>query len=247
MNSSPLVATVLINTSARHVIFIGDRHQLQPIGHGQPFADMIASKVIPTVYLTENFRTSCKGIQALCADVLSASVTPKKVPSYEELGGVTFSRWIGRTRPLWRPNCKPTWWMSGVIRIRSPLSAPTKMVTAGYAPSTRSCARRSACRIIGSPRGICCSLRTMTMRRSGVMTAEPRRFSTANGARSPIQARTSSTSNFHDRARERCRRRRHPPANPAPWTLGGVALMKPHRWKRSSFRPLRVGGKRDKA
>jgi len=23
--------------------------------------------------------------------------------------------------------------------------------------------------------------------------------------------------------------------------------MKPHRWKRSSFRPLRVGGKRDKA
>jgi exodeoxyribonuclease V alpha subunit len=92
MNSSPLVATVLINTSARHIIFIGDRHQLQPIGHGQPFADMIASKVIPTVYLTENFRTSCKGIQALCADVLSASVTPKKAPGYDELGGVTFSR-----------------------------------------------------------------------------------------------------------------------------------------------------------
>jgi exodeoxyribonuclease V alpha subunit len=92
MNSSPLVATLLINTSARHIIFIGDRHQLQPIGHGQPFADMIASKVIPTVYLTENFRTSCKGIQALCADVFSASVTPKKVPGYEELGGVTFSR-----------------------------------------------------------------------------------------------------------------------------------------------------------
>ncbi len=42
--------------------------------------------------MTENFRTSCKGIQALCADVLSASVTPKKVPGYEELGGVTFSR-----------------------------------------------------------------------------------------------------------------------------------------------------------
>jgi hypothetical protein len=83
MNSSPLVATVLINTSARHIIFIGDRHQLQPIGHGQPFADMIASKVILTVYLTENFRTSCKGIQALCADILHASVTPEKVPGYD--------------------------------------------------------------------------------------------------------------------------------------------------------------------
>jgi phospholipase C len=37
---------------------------------------MIASKVILTVYLTENFRTGCKGIQALCADILHASVTP---------------------------------------------------------------------------------------------------------------------------------------------------------------------------
>src|SRR5580692_8444837 len=36
-----------------------------------------------TVYLTENFRTSCKGIQALCADILHASVTPKKVPGYD--------------------------------------------------------------------------------------------------------------------------------------------------------------------
>jgi hypothetical protein len=42
MNSSSLMAALLTNTSARHIIFIGDKHQLQPLGPGSPFRDMIA-------------------------------------------------------------------------------------------------------------------------------------------------------------------------------------------------------------
>ena len=90
MNSSSLMATTLKNTSARHIIFIGDQHQLQPIGSGSPFRDMIGSNVIQTIYLTENYRTNCLGIQALCAYILNGTISSTKLPKYEALGGVFY-------------------------------------------------------------------------------------------------------------------------------------------------------------
>ena len=38
------------------IIFIGDADQLPPVGPGQPFNDLIKSKVIQTSFLTGNFR-----------------------------------------------------------------------------------------------------------------------------------------------------------------------------------------------
>jgi exodeoxyribonuclease V alpha subunit len=39
-----------------HVVFVGDADQLAPVGAGKPFADMVASEVVPTIRLTHIFR-----------------------------------------------------------------------------------------------------------------------------------------------------------------------------------------------
>jgi exodeoxyribonuclease V alpha subunit len=88
MNNSLLVRTILKKIAAKHFVFMGDGDQLQPIGAGKPFRDMLASEAIPTVVLNQNFRTECAGIQTLCADILCGEV--KTLEHYEKLGGVQF-------------------------------------------------------------------------------------------------------------------------------------------------------------
>lgn len=83
-----LMAAFLANTSAEHVVFLGDPKQLQPVGPGAPFHDMIKSGVIPSVYLTQNFRTNCLGILALCSDIAAGTISVAKLPTYLSLGGV---------------------------------------------------------------------------------------------------------------------------------------------------------------
>jgi exodeoxyribonuclease V alpha subunit len=39
-----------------HVVFVGDADQLAPVGAGKPFADMVASEVVPTIRLRHIFR-----------------------------------------------------------------------------------------------------------------------------------------------------------------------------------------------
>jgi len=75
---------------SRKAAWLGDQHKLQPIGPGSPFRDMIGSGVIPTVYLTENYRTNCMGIRAICDDILNGTITAKKLPEYLALGGVFY-------------------------------------------------------------------------------------------------------------------------------------------------------------
>ena len=90
MNATPLMAALLTHTTARHIIFVGDRYQLQPLGAGSPFRDMIASGVIPTTHLTQNYRTNCKGIFALCDDILNGTISTETLPEYLALGGVYY-------------------------------------------------------------------------------------------------------------------------------------------------------------
>jgi ATP-dependent exoDNAse (exonuclease V) alpha subunit len=89
MNNSLLVRTILKKIAAKHFVFMGDGDQLQPIGAGKPFRDMLVSGSVPTTILDQKFRTEYAGIQALCADILSGDLKP--VEHYEKLGGVQCS------------------------------------------------------------------------------------------------------------------------------------------------------------
>jgi ATP-dependent exoDNAse (exonuclease V) alpha subunit len=94
------MATLLTHTSARHVMFIGDQYQLQPLGAGSPFRDIIGSGVIPTIHLTENYRTNCLGIRMLCDDIRNGTVSTEQLPEYLSLGGVFYVPCDHRARPF---------------------------------------------------------------------------------------------------------------------------------------------------
>jgi hypothetical protein len=68
-------------------------------GDKTAFRDTINSGVIPTVHLTENYRTNCMGIRALCDDILNGTITTKKLPEYLSLGGVFYVPCDYRERP----------------------------------------------------------------------------------------------------------------------------------------------------
>jgi ATP-dependent exoDNAse (exonuclease V) alpha subunit len=90
MNSSPLMAAIVRNADAKHMLFVGDRDQLPPIGPGKPFQDIIASNLISVTRLTRNYRTGCEGIQMLCGLVRGSDEQELNCFLYEcvEAGGV---------------------------------------------------------------------------------------------------------------------------------------------------------------
>lgn len=104
MISSPLMAAVLENFSAKHFIFVGDPRQLPPIGPGKPFQDAIAAGGVPTTRLTKNWRTDCQGIRQLCDEMLTLDQDAllKRFPDYVKAAGVDSCHAIGtngRRRP----------------------------------------------------------------------------------------------------------------------------------------------------
>ena len=58
------------------VIFVGDVDQLPPVGPGQPLADLIASKIVPIVQLTEVFRQAAESRIIQSAHRINAGQIP---------------------------------------------------------------------------------------------------------------------------------------------------------------------------
>jgi exodeoxyribonuclease V alpha subunit len=57
MANLELMVTLLRAVSRRaHVVLVGDADQLAPVGAGKPFAEMVASEIVPTARLTHIFR-----------------------------------------------------------------------------------------------------------------------------------------------------------------------------------------------
>lgn len=94
MNSSPLLAAIVRGVHARHYVLTGDPDQLPPIGPGKPFRDILSANIIPTVWLTKNWRTDVQGIRDLCADIMTLDKDElmERLPEYEDAGGVEFVR-----------------------------------------------------------------------------------------------------------------------------------------------------------
>lgn len=55
------------------IVFVGDKNQLEPIGYGSLFAEIIKSKVIPIVELTVNYRSKITGDDGVNAIVENAT------------------------------------------------------------------------------------------------------------------------------------------------------------------------------
>ncbi|MGE0131529.1 MAG: ATP-dependent RecD-like DNA helicase [Blastocatellales bacterium] len=64
-------------TSRTRLIFVGDVHQLPPVGAGQVFRDLIESGQIPVVELTNTFRQSEQSSITAAARRIKAGVTPE--------------------------------------------------------------------------------------------------------------------------------------------------------------------------
>ncbi|MBW8308633.1 MAG: ATP-dependent RecD-like DNA helicase [Candidatus Paracaedibacteraceae bacterium] len=58
------------------VIFVGDQDQLPSVGPGQVLADLIASKVIPFIHLTETFRQGAQSIIVAIARSINLGIMP---------------------------------------------------------------------------------------------------------------------------------------------------------------------------
>lgn len=66
MNSVRRMASILRNTDAKRIFFVGDDAQLPPIGAGKPFKDWINSGAVPITALARNYLTDCAGIRLPC-------------------------------------------------------------------------------------------------------------------------------------------------------------------------------------
>ena len=58
------------------IIFVGDVDQLPPVGPGQALADIIASKAVPVVHLTEVFRQAAQSQIIQSAHRINAGKLP---------------------------------------------------------------------------------------------------------------------------------------------------------------------------
>lgn len=60
----------------KRLIFVGDPDQLPPVGPGRPFSDMLRSKVLPTVCLTEIFRQARQSLIVMNAHRVNQGQMP---------------------------------------------------------------------------------------------------------------------------------------------------------------------------
>jgi AAA domain/UvrD-like helicase C-terminal domain/Helix-hairpin-helix containing domain len=69
MINAQSLATILGNTEAEHIVFVGDVDQLPPIGPAAPFADMIARGLAPVTRLKGAYRSDDENIRDFLAYV----------------------------------------------------------------------------------------------------------------------------------------------------------------------------------
>ncbi len=84
MANVELMVTLLRAVSERaHVVLVGDADQLAPVGAGKPFADLIASDVVPTARLTHIFRQAAGSMIVQGAHAIRRGDTPEFRPGEE--------------------------------------------------------------------------------------------------------------------------------------------------------------------
>jgi exodeoxyribonuclease V alpha subunit len=64
-----------------HVVLVGDADQLAPVGAGKPFAELVASELVPTARLTHIFRQAAGSMIVQGAHAIRAGRAPSFTPS----------------------------------------------------------------------------------------------------------------------------------------------------------------------
>ncbi len=82
MANLELMVTLLRAVSERaHVVLVGDADQLAPVGAGKPFADLVASDVVPTARLTHIFRQAAGSMIVQGAHAIRRGELPEFRPA----------------------------------------------------------------------------------------------------------------------------------------------------------------------
>ena len=63
-----------------HVVLVGDADQLAPVGAGKPFAELVASELVPTTRLTHIFRQAAGSMIVQGAHAIRRGETPEFAP-----------------------------------------------------------------------------------------------------------------------------------------------------------------------
>jgi exodeoxyribonuclease V alpha subunit len=82
MANLELMVTLLRAVSGgAHVVLVGDADQLAPVGAGKPFADLVASEVVPTARLTHIFRQAAGSMIVQGAHAIRRGASPEFTPA----------------------------------------------------------------------------------------------------------------------------------------------------------------------
>jgi exodeoxyribonuclease V alpha subunit len=82
MANLELMVTLLRAVGAKtHVVLVGDADQLAPVGAGKPFAELVASAVVPTVRLTHIFRQAAGSMIVQAAHAIRRGQAPEFSPA----------------------------------------------------------------------------------------------------------------------------------------------------------------------
>jgi len=81
MANLELMVTLLRAVASRaHVVLVGDADQLAPVGAGKPFADLVASDIVPTARLTHIFRQAAGSMIVQGAHAIRRGESPEFTP-----------------------------------------------------------------------------------------------------------------------------------------------------------------------
>ena len=81
MANLELMVTLLRAVGARrHVVLVGDADQLAPVGAGKPFAELVASELVPTARLTHIFRQAAGSMIVQGAHAIRRGEAPEFRP-----------------------------------------------------------------------------------------------------------------------------------------------------------------------
>ncbi|HWD70847.1 MAG TPA: AAA family ATPase [Solirubrobacteraceae bacterium] len=82
MANLELMVTLLRALAARaHMVLVGDADQLAPVGAGKPFADLVASEVVPTARLSHIFRQAAGSMIVQGAHAIRRGEAPEFKPA----------------------------------------------------------------------------------------------------------------------------------------------------------------------